>query len=75
MGDIFFRRRVEQLLGDAGGVDKKVSGVLRFRMWRYYLLSAAGSFRARHVQLWQLLYSHYGVEGQFKVPRAGSIRR
>ena len=39
------------------------------RMWRYYLLSAAGSFRARHVQLWQLLYSRNGIEGTFTVPR------
>jgi cyclopropane-fatty-acyl-phospholipid synthase len=40
-----------------------------FRMWRYYLLSAAGSFRARHVQLWQVLFSPSGVEGMFRVPR------
>jgi cyclopropane-fatty-acyl-phospholipid synthase len=39
------------------------------RMWRYYLLSAAGSFRARNVQLWQLLYSQSGIEGTFRVPR------
>ncbi len=39
------------------------------RMWRYYLLSAAGSFRARHVQLWQLLYSRNGIAGGFRVPR------
>jgi cyclopropane-fatty-acyl-phospholipid synthase len=39
------------------------------RMWRYYLLSAAGSFRARHVQLWQLLFSRKGIEGAFSVPR------
>jgi cyclopropane-fatty-acyl-phospholipid synthase len=26
-----------------------------FRMWRYYLLSSAGSFRARHIQLWQIV--------------------
>ncbi|NHQ60330.1 cyclopropane fatty acyl phospholipid synthase [Chlorobium sp. BLA1] len=39
------------------------------RMWRYYLLSAAGSFRARHVQLWQLLYSKNGIEEEFRVPR------
>ncbi|MEI7825898.1 MAG: hypothetical protein WCI01_11410, partial [Chlorobiaceae bacterium] len=30
---------------------------------------AAGSFRARHVQLWQLLYSRNGIEGRLKVPR------
>jgi cyclopropane-fatty-acyl-phospholipid synthase len=28
-----------------------------FRMWRFYLLSSAGSFRARHNQLWQLVLS------------------
>ncbi len=39
------------------------------RMWRYYLLSAAGSFRARNVQLWQLLFSRRGIEGTFMVPR------
>jgi cyclopropane-fatty-acyl-phospholipid synthase len=39
------------------------------RMWRYYLLSAAGSFRARHVQLWQLLFSRKGIEGKLRVPR------
>ncbi|ABL65117.1 cyclopropane fatty acyl phospholipid synthase [Chlorobium phaeobacteroides] len=40
-----------------------------FRMWHYYLLSAAGSFRARNVQLWQILYSYRGIEGAFDVPR------
>ena len=28
-----------------------------FRMWRYYLLSSAGSFRARSSQLWQIVLS------------------
>ncbi|SDJ80921.1 cyclopropane fatty acyl phospholipid synthase [Microbulbifer yueqingensis] len=28
-----------------------------YRMWRYYLLSCAGAFRARHIQLWQWLFS------------------
>lgn len=40
-----------------------------YRMWKYYLLSAAGSFRARHVQLWQILYSRDGIDGEFTVPR------
>ncbi len=26
-----------------------------YRMWRYYLLSSAGGFRARHNQLWQVV--------------------
>ena len=33
------------------------------RMWRYYLLSCAGAFRARSLQLFQFLFSKGGVEG------------
>lgn len=32
-----------------------------YRMWKYYLLSSAGSFRARNVQLWQIVFSKKGV--------------
>ena len=32
-----------------------------YRMWRYYLLSCAGAFRARGLQLWQLVLSRDGV--------------
>jgi cyclopropane-fatty-acyl-phospholipid synthase len=32
-----------------------------YRMWKYYLLNSAGSFRARHVQLWQIVLSKKGV--------------
>ncbi len=39
------------------------------KMWRYYLLSAAGSFRARNVQLWQVLFSNNGITGDFYVSR------
>ncbi len=31
-----------------------------FRMWRYYLLSSAGSFRSRHNQLWQVVLTKPG---------------
>ena len=31
-----------------------------FRMWRYYLLSMAGGFRARHMQTWQIVLSSMG---------------
>lgn len=35
---------------------------LRFkRMWEYYLLSCAGAFRARAVQVWQILMSKHGI--------------
>lgn len=33
-----------------------------YRMWRYYLLSCAGSFRARDNQLWQIVFSKYGTK-------------
>lgn len=35
------------------------------RMWRYYLLSCAGSFRARKNQLWQIVLSPKGVPGGY----------
>jgi len=38
------------------------------RMWRYYLLSCAGAFRARSLQLWQLVLSPQGVEGGYRRP-------
>jgi len=41
-----------------------------YRMWKYYLLSAAGSFRARNVQLWQVLFSNDGVTGDYYVDRS-----
>lgn len=31
------------------------------RMWDYYLLSCAGSFRARYNQLWQIVFTPYGT--------------
>lgn len=38
------------------------------RMWRYYLLSCAGTFRARDNQLWQVLLSPRGVAGGYRRP-------
>jgi cyclopropane-fatty-acyl-phospholipid synthase len=32
-----------------------------YRMWKYYLLSCAGVFRARGIQLWQIVFSKSGV--------------
>jgi len=31
------------------------------RMWEYYLLSCAGAFRARNIQLWQMVMIKHGV--------------
>lgn len=38
------------------------------RMWRYYLLTCAGAFRARCNQLWQLVLSKRGVMGGYRRP-------
>lgn len=40
-----------------------------YRMFNYYLSSCAGAFRARNIQLWQVLFSKNGVEGGIRVPR------
>lgn len=39
------------------------------RMWNYYLLSSAGSFRARKNQLWQIVLSKKGVQGGYRPVR------
>lgn len=39
------------------------------RMWNYYLLSCAGAFRAREMQLWQIVLSKKGVRGGYSVTR------
>ncbi len=36
-----------------------------FRMWKFYLLSFAGVFRARRIQLWQIVLSKNGVPGGY----------
>lgn len=40
-----------------------------YRMWKYYLLANAGSFRARHNQLWQMVLSKKGVLGGYEAVR------
>lgn len=39
-----------------------------YRMWKYYLLSCAGAFRARDIQLWQWVLSKKGVLGGYRRP-------
>lgn len=33
-----------------------------YRMWKYYLLSCAGAFRSRNIQLWQIAFSKHGLK-------------
>lgn len=37
-----------------------------YRMWRYYLLVSAAAFRARDIQLWQIVYSKNGMQGGYR---------
>lgn len=36
-----------------------------YRMWKFYLMVSAGSFRARKNQLWQIVFSKNGVNGGY----------
>jgi len=40
-----------------------------YRIWKYYLLSCAGAFRARKIQLWQFVLSKNGEVGGYKSVR------
>ena len=40
-----------------------------FRMFSYYLNACAGAFRARDIQLWQVVFSPRGAEGGLRVAR------
>jgi cyclopropane-fatty-acyl-phospholipid synthase len=39
------------------------------RMWRYYLAASMAAFRARRIQLWQVVLSPRGVPGGYVAPR------
>jgi len=40
-----------------------------YRMWKFYLLSCAGSFRARKNQVWQIVLSPEGVPSGYQAQR------
>ncbi|MFT5133605.1 MAG: cyclopropane-fatty-acyl-phospholipid synthase, partial [Gammaproteobacteria bacterium] len=33
-----------------------------YRMWRYFLMTNAGAFRGRQLQLWQVVFSAEGID-------------
>lgn len=45
---------------------KDAYGERFYRMWVYYLLSCAGSFRSRRNQLWQIVFSKEGLRDGYK---------
>lgn len=58
-----------QNFNDNWGVLKETYDGRFYRMWKYYLLSCAGSFRARENQLWQIVLSPEGLPGGYHSPR------
>ncbi len=40
-----------------------------YRMWKFYLLTSAASFRSRKNQLWQIVLSKHGKKGGYKSVR------
>jgi cyclopropane-fatty-acyl-phospholipid synthase len=42
------------------GLARRYDGTFK-RMWEYYLLSSAGAFRARHIQVWQVIMTKPGA--------------
>jgi len=40
-----------------------------YRMWKYYLLSCAGIFRSRYMQVWHLVFSKNGIPGGYNAIR------
>ncbi len=44
-----------------------------YRMWKYYLLSCAGTSRARTNQLWQIVLSPGGVPGGYRAARVKGV--
>ena len=40
-----------------------------YRMWKYYLLACAGGFRARNIQLWQVVLAKRGAPGGYATVR------
>jgi len=60
----WYRRFVDRWEALKGRYDERF-----YRMWTFYLLSCAGSFRARHNQNWQLVLSPGGVGGDYRSVR------
>lgn len=46
-----------------------------YRMWRYYLLCCAGTFRARSNQIWQIVLSPDGQPGGYRRPHAEGLQQ
>ena len=48
---------------------KEKYGERFFRMWKFYLLSSAGLYRARNIHLWHIVLSPKGIIGGYESVR------
>ncbi len=46
-----------------------------YRMWKYYLLMSAGSFRARSTQLWQIVFTKNGLPDGYSLQSKNRRRK
>lgn len=68
----YYDRTLMEWFGNFDKGWKKIKdkyGVKFYRMWKFWLLTSAGSFRARHLQLWQIVFSKKGVLGGYSSVR------
>jgi cyclopropane-fatty-acyl-phospholipid synthase len=49
-------------------LNDRYGGARSYRMWRYYFLLTAGSFRARVNHVWQIVFRKHGVGGVYERP-------
>ncbi len=54
---------------NAWGTLKEKYGEEFYRMWKYYLLVSAATFRVRNIQLWQFVFRKHGAEGTYESVR------
>ena len=49
-------------------IDEEMASVF-FRLWKFYYLGAAGVFKARRVNVWQIVFSKNGLVGGYESER------
>jgi cyclopropane-fatty-acyl-phospholipid synthase len=59
-----WNQNIEHVWDDLPGYDERFR-----RMWRYYLLSCAGGFRAQSLSLWQIVFRREGRFARYDAPR------
>lgn len=64
-----FERSWDKLKGKYGDPSKPEEKGEFYRMWKLYLLSCAGLFRAGNLQLWQIAMTKHGIPSEYQSVR------